>query len=49
MAMKGSEWMLIWLGKQRLGQVEKIESKTDTANSITIYLPDNGRENDPNE
>jgi hypothetical protein len=48
-AMNGSERMLIWLGKQRLGQVEKVESRAEFDSKVVIYLSDNGREKDPDE
>ncbi len=41
--------MLIWLGKQRLGQVEKIESRAEVADKVLTNLPGNGTESDPNE
>lgn len=48
-AMNGSERMLIWLGKNRLGQADKVETKMEVANPVTVYLPDNQRQNDPEE
>jgi hypothetical protein len=38
--------MLIWLGKQRLGQTDKIEQDNSqvTLPSVNIYLPDNSRD-----
>jgi len=44
-AMKGDKKMLVWLGKNRLGQSEKLEQKTNltSENKVTIYIPDNGR------
>lgn len=43
-AMNGDRGMLIWLGKQRLGQREEIRQKTILEDSsVTIYLPDNAR------
>lgn len=36
-AMKGSIPMLIWLGKQNLGQSEKVESKIDATVSDVTY------------
>jgi hypothetical protein len=44
MAMKGDKTMLIWLGKQRLVQSEKVETKMKIESPVKIYLPDNGRE-----
>ena len=45
-AEKGNVTMQIWLGKQWLGQTDKVEQKTDatvTENQVVLYLPDNGR------
>jgi hypothetical protein len=50
LAENGDRVMLIWLGKQVLGQSEK--SKVETNNTtrveehVRIYLPDNGRGKD---
>lgn len=48
-AKKGNTTMLIWLGKQWLGQTERIEQKTETTvtegNQVIAYVPDDGREN----
>lgn len=35
-AIEGNIVMLIWLGKQHLGQSDKIEQKIDGSNAITI-------------
>ncbi len=47
LAVKGDKMMLIWLGKNRLGQTDKFESKTDQKLEIIqkciLELPDNGR------
>ena len=45
-AQAGNVTMQIWLGKQWLGQTDKVEQKTDatvTENQVVLYLPDNGR------
>lgn len=48
-AKKGNITMLIWLGKQWLGQTERIEQKSETVvtegNQVIAYVPDDGREN----
>ncbi len=47
-AKKGNVTMLIWLGKQWLGQTDKIEQKSETVltegNQVIAYVPDDGRE-----
>ena len=45
-ARDGNITMQIFLGKQWLGQTDKVEQKTDatvTENQVVLYLPDNGR------
>lgn len=42
-ARKGSDTMLIHLGKQYCGQAEKVEQKTQNETAVVI-LPDNGRQ-----
>jgi len=46
-AMNGDNTMLVWLGKNRLKQTDKIEQKVDqkleTIQKIVLKLPDNGR------
>jgi hypothetical protein len=45
-AQAGNVTMQIWLGKQWLGQTDKVEQRTDatvTENQVVLYLPDNGR------
>lgn len=43
-AKKGNTAMLIWLGKQMLGQTEKVENTIKEDSSIVVaYIPDNGR------
>ena len=45
-AQDGNVTMQIFLGKQWLGQTDKVEQKTDatvTENQVVLYLPDNGR------
>jgi hypothetical protein len=45
MATYGDKTMLVWLGKQWLGQSDKIEQRTEhTGAEVHVYLPDNGRE-----
>ena len=48
MAMQGDKTMLVWLGKQYLGQTDKRHLEQDitqqTMGQIKIYIPDNGRE-----
>ena len=47
MAYEGDKTMLVWLGKQRLDQSEKINQKIDSKQQISqkhiLELPDNGR------
>ena len=45
-AENGNITMQIWLGKQWLGQAEKVETKNETVeeNVVKLYLPDDGRE-----
>lgn len=47
LAMKGDKSLLIWLGKNRLGQSDKIEQKVDSSIEVSqksiLELPDNGR------
>ena len=40
-AMRGNVSMLIWLGKQHLGQSDKVEEKSSNAISISISSDDN--------
>ncbi|HSN01984.1 MAG TPA: hypothetical protein VLS91_00720 [Acidimicrobiales bacterium] len=47
-AQAGSDTMLIHLGKQYLGQSEKVEAKTEVASPVVI-LPHNGRDERPTE
>ena len=45
-ARDGNVTMQIFLGKQWLGQTDKVEQRTDatvTENQVVLYLPDNGR------
>lgn len=46
-AMDGDRTMLVWLGKQRLGQVDshhqKISGDPDNPTPVVLYLPDNGK------
>ena len=46
MAMGGSVPLLIWLGKQYLGQVDKVEQKIEgnAGPQLVITLPENGFE-----
>ena len=45
--MGGDKSMLVWLGKNRLGQADKFESKIQTnspkSQKKVLALPDNGR------
>jgi hypothetical protein len=46
-ARKGNPTMLVWLGKQLLGQTDKIETTNENINTekLTIYLGDeNGKQ-----
>lgn len=47
-ALNGNPAMLIWMGKQLLGQVDKSRLETKNEHSmaakVNIYLPDNGRQ-----
>ena len=45
-AQGGNATMLIWLGKQMLGQKDRIEQdlNVDGAPIVQVYLPSNGRE-----
>lgn len=44
-AMKGDKAMLVWLGKNRLNQSDKMNQQTEIKGSpIKIYIPDNGRD-----
>ncbi len=47
LAMEGDKTMLIWLGKNRLGQRDmrhtEIEAKTEIVQKKLLELPDNGR------
>lgn len=47
LAMEGNPTMLIWLGKQYLGQRDNMELTSDPqrplASVVQVYLPDNGR------
>jgi hypothetical protein len=46
MAIDGDKTMLIWLGKQYLGQKEKVEHSGDgNAIPVQVIIPDNGRTN----
>lgn len=44
-AMDGNPTMLIWLGKQYLGQKDKVHTSGagSTSGTVKFYLPDNGR------
>jgi len=47
-AESGNPTMLIWLGKQMLGQTDKVDTRLtgtlDVTETVTVYqLPDNGR------
>ena len=42
LAMKGDKTMLVWLGKQRLGQTDKAETKNDGATTVTVRYVDGG-------
>lgn len=43
-ARGGNVAMLIWLGKQLLGQSDKIDTNNNvTGNGVILVLPDNGR------
>jgi len=44
LAMKGDRTMLVWLGKNRMGQAEKVEQKIESnvTQKAIIELPDNG-------
>ena len=47
LALKGDRTMLIWLGKQRLGQAEKQETQVSGPNGgpqVIVNLPANGSE-----
>jgi hypothetical protein len=48
-ALNGDNTMLVWLGKNRMLQSDKVESKTEIKGEVTIKaileLPDNGRRN----
>jgi hypothetical protein len=50
-AMAGSVPMLIWLGKQYLGQRDRVANEHSgpdgKAFDVVLYLPDNGREANP--
>ena len=46
LAMQGDKTMLIWLGKQRLGQSNKLETKVE---DVTKNLPDWMNEGDEDE
>ncbi len=44
LAESGNATMLVWLGKQWLGQADKVEQKNEHAVAVRpIILPDNGR------
>lgn len=45
-AMQGNVSMLIWLGKQLLGQKDRsdVTSGDKPVNGPTVYIPDNGRD-----
>lgn len=49
MAIKRDRTMAVWLGKNRLGQTDKIDSKIESTNTQLqkkiLQLPDNGRRN----
>lgn len=42
-AEAGDRTMLVWLGKQWLGQSDKIEQVGARDVDVVVYLPDNGR------
>lgn len=42
LAMKGDKTMLVWLGKQRLGQTDKAETRTDGETKVTVRYVDGG-------
>lgn len=42
LAMSGDKTMLVWLGKQRLGQTDKAETKTDGETKVTVRYVDGG-------
>jgi hypothetical protein len=45
LAMKGNPSMLIWLGKQWLGQTEKIDQKLNETDGFKIVLEDYTKKN----
>lgn len=45
MALSGNAAMLIWLGKQMLGQSDKVNNTTSNETKITIDLTDGGPDN----
>ena len=45
-AQSGDKTMLIWLGKQLLGQSDKREQKLDTSMTVNIVKPDRGKDNE---
>jgi hypothetical protein len=43
-AMKGDKAMLVWLGKNRLNQSDRMNQQTEIKGSnINVYIPENGR------
>lgn len=45
LAMNGDKTMLIWLGKNLLGQTDKAEQVNEHRGSgVVVYIPDNGRD-----
>ncbi len=47
LAEKGNLGMLVWLGKQELGQSEKLEQKLDADHGV-IFLESNEKKNEGN-
>lgn len=45
LAMEGDKTMLIWLGKQMLGQTDRADQTLQHKGSgVVVYIPDNGRD-----
>jgi len=53
LAVKGDKSMLVWLGKNRLNQADRIESKVNASVEVgqkhILELPENGRRNTTTE
>jgi IS30 family transposase len=45
-ALKGDNTQLVWLGKNRLRQTDKLEQRVNHQTGVKIYLPDNGMTSD---